>query len=856
MTVGTTSSDYGTAISGVVTMSKGQSIHYAFTQTTAGTAFFHGFAVRVQTTASADLAAIRCDNWENIENTNSRFTNTFPNGWGADAATFQSTYMNGASVDMTITYSAEGAFTMASTITKDENDYTYNWTKTFDGTPDQVNVTLVADHAQLVITDYPVPTMSVPSTFDFSAAGTHAASPFDNSTWAEGTNVKAIRIANGSATTATAYFDSNLTTDGNQAYTLASNEKVTFTLNPYMGYVSNLNAKFSIVNSADVELVSYTYNYSSCTVTDVKIGGVTADGFAAFSGQSRYNSTQGANGLVGNGKPYQTTSGYNPVVTITISGSGAVTFSYVVTQTSVNASYTGTLGGSVVKNLAKIVINDNTTNADRSYCLGQFSISTETVSEANVTYKFVDTSDNDLSSIVADKVAAATIGANIEDVIPASYKSDFYNGDASIKYVYSTYTCSDATVQAGGSTVTLKFAPKEKFTYTKRAVKGSDVLNATLATGYAYEDETVTLSWSRYIKVGEQWYVATTGTYQSSSTTDATEDVEYITSDIAYFYEMESGLTRSGGSSLTDNMSIASSLSGANAVRLSRGSLYYTPALAAGVYTLSIPWRNTNGSASEVYVYTRTAGGVLSDALTTFTASASNNGTFTYVITVPDGYSIAFNGNEGGSANNNARMDYMTLTPITSVSKSISSAGWATYCSPYALDFSSAIANLDAAYIVTGGADGVLTTEAVTTTVAANTGLLLKGSAGTVTIPVVASGTDYSTTNKLVGVTANTEIAAESGYVLMNDATNGLGFYKNAAAFTVGANTSYIPLANLPEPSTARGFFLLDGETTGVGAALMNKAAMNNEVYNLQGQRVAQPAKGLYIVNGKKVIIK
>ena len=191
MTVGTTSSNYGTAISGVVTMSKGQSIHYEFTQTTAGTEFYHGFAVDVKTTTSTQLAVIRCDNWENTENTNSRFTNTFSDGWGTNGAEyFQTNYMNGASVDMTITYSAEGLFTMASTITKSENNYTYNWTKTFDGTPDQVNVTLVADHAQLVITDFPVPTISVPSTFDFSAAGTHAASPFDNGMWVEGTNVK------------------------------------------------------------------------------------------------------------------------------------------------------------------------------------------------------------------------------------------------------------------------------------------------------------------------------------------------------------------------------------------------------------------------------------------------------------------------------------------------------------------------------------------------------------------------------------------------------------------------------------------------------------------------------------------
>ena len=48
-----------------------------------------------------------------------------------------------------------------------------------------------------------------------------------------------------------------------------------------------------------------------------------------------------------------------------------------------------------------------------------------------------------------------------------------------------------------------------------------------------------------------------------------------------------------------------------------------------------------------------------------------------------------------------------------------------------------------------------------------------------------------------------------------------------------------------------------NGGVTGVnGAALMNKETKNNEVYNLAGQRVANPTKGLYIKSGKKVIIK
>ena len=52
--------------------------------------------------------------------------------------------------------------------------------------------------------------------------------------------------------------------------------------------------------------------------------------------------------------------------------------------------------------------------------------------------------------------------------------------------------------------------------------------------------------------------------------------------------------------------------------------------------------------------------------------------------------------------------------------------------------------------------------------------------------------------------------------------------------------------------------FVIDGDVTGI-AHISADGQMNLEegaVYNLNGQRVAQPAKGLYIVNGRKVVIK
>ena len=193
----------------------------------------------------------------------------------------------------------------------------------------------------------------------------------------------------------------------------------------------------------------------------------------------------------------------------------------------------------------------------------------------------------------------------------------------------------------------------------------------------------------------------------------------------------------------------------------------------------------------------------------------------------------------------------------TSVSKSISAAGWATYCSPYALDLENAT-NLTDAYIVTGGAGGVLTKTSVKGgTVPANTGLLLKGTEGSaveVTIPVVASSSTDVSANKLTGVTANTEIAAEAGYVLMNDETNGLGFYLNTYAFTVGANTAYLP-EGFDDSGARIAFFSFGDETTGI-QTVNGEGFTVNGYYNLNGQRVNQPSKGLFIVNGKKVIVK
>ena len=183
---------------------------------------------------------------------------------------------------------------------------------------------------------------------------------------------------------------------------------------------------------------------------------------------------------------------------------------------------------------------------------------------------------------------------------------------------------------------------------------------------------------------------------------------------------------------------------------------------------------------------------------------------------------------------------YQKLEFTPTVSKTITDAGWATFCSPYALDFSD-VEGLTA-YIVTGTV-GETTELDLTevTSVPANTGVLLEGTAGDYTIPVAASSSTNVTANKLEGVLVNTVKDANSIYVLMNE-TAGVGFYKNNKSFTVGANTAYLPADFAGGGSGARSAYFFGSDITGVA--------------NVEAAAEAVQKDGKFFKNGKLVIFK
>lgn len=217
---------------------------------------------------------------------------------------------------------------------------------------------------------------------------------------------------------------------------------------------------------------------------------------------------------------------------------------------------------------------------------------------------------------------------------------------------------------------------------------------------------------------------------------------------------------------------------------------------------------------------------------------SSDGKTATYTYTGTDEtISIAIGGD----------IQYITTVVVTYpkniVKKSISAAGYATFCTNVPVNFGEDVE----AYIATVAGDKVSFTKV--TNIPANTGVLLKGSEGEKTFTVAASTTDV-TANKFVGVLTDTEVAADN-FVLMGSGDYGVGFYSTPETFTVGANTAYLPAS----VASGRSFIWFESETTGIQAPVV-KNLNAGEIYTIAGQRVAKPTKGLYIMNGKKVVVK
>lgn len=267
---------------------------------------------------------------------------------------------------------------------------------------------------------------------------------------------------------------------------------------------------------------------------------------------------------------------------------------------------------------------------------------------------------------------------------------------------------------------------------------------------------------------------------------------------------------------------------------------------------LSIKIIKTGGADSNWNVYvdnslTKSEGTLLGTkwvtAETTWNVENGNNFHYFYIVK-----------NNG----NSTRISSIVIEYEAAVTTPTIDAGdCATFSSPLMLDFS----NLEGveAYIATGCNSEKVTMEKVTTTVRENTGVVLKSTSDETkafTIPTAATASALSN-NLLKATEVLTEVTkAESGtnWVLAGSGSSLGWYYIDNFTATLAAGKCYMHTEGANPAKTAMEMSFEDNAT---GMDIVNYGVNESSaVYNLAGQRVDNNAKGLVIINGKKVYKK
>ena len=398
------------------------------------------------------------------------------------------------------------------------------------------------------------------------------------------------------------------------------------------------------------------------------------------------------------------------------------------------------------------------------------------------------------------------------------------------------------TVSGANPDVNFTMTALPRYTFTVNAVnsEGGAVIKTLFTDDDSYDGKTYNVYYPAYLTTTGNvvTYSKDNSTYWQNLTStsgDATKTVSYTAyTGTAWFYE---GEEIDGATTYTTATFAGRSSNGATGVL--RANTVAT--LDVGSYTISA--RVIGKANNTCSIYKTSTSGEQIMSLKTSTTGVVNVAN----ITLDAATDIVADGGYYTTTDNGFGFDYILIEKVTSVTATIASSGYSTIASSYALDCANLPLGLKA-YKVTGVTKTAVNLEEVSEAVQAGTGLILEGAPSeTYSIPVAVSGLDLSTTNKLKAAVTATNVAANEAYILQ-----GGKFHLVTEASAVPAGKAYLLATDVPVNVRALDM-VVDGDTDGI-MAIDNAQSTDNAIFDLSGRRVVKAQKGIYIVNGKKVV--
>ena len=233
--------------------------------------------------------------------------------------------------------------------------------------------------------------------------------------------------------------------------------------------------------------------------------------------------------------------------------------------------------------------------------------------------------------------------------------------------------------------------------------------------------------------------------------------------------------------------------------------------------------------------------------------SRVGKGSVTYTGSFPEG-SYFVGDNYASSTNVLSYSQYGFVKELSVyiplVTVSVSEAGFATYATTNNV----VVPNDENVKVMTVKVNDdnstiTLNDVAAGTVIPAKTGILVKAPAGNCDFVVTSEAGKDLTNNDLKAATKD-ETSNGTTYFALTKIGDKVGFALVENGVVIPAGKAYLEVP----AATAAKFFSLDGEATGINSVKTAKA--DGAYYTLEGVKTTKPVKGLYIHNGKKIVVK
>ena len=211
------------------------------------------------------------------------------------------------------------------------------------------------------------------------------------------------------------------------------------------------------------------------------------------------------------------------------------------------------------------------------------------------------------------------------------------------------------------------------------------------------------------------------------------------------------------------------------------------------------------------------------------------------------------NNKDTEKTNQSEDFDYVVVKASLPATETVSvtDAGFATYATKYNAEVPND-ENVKVMTVTVNKGNSTITLHEIPAgkVIPANTGILVKAAQGDYNFVVTGEAGKDLTNNDLKAATADVTSDGAKFFALTKIGDK-VGFALVEKDVVIPPGKAYLEVT---KGTAAAKFFGLDGEATGINSVKTAKA--DGAYYTLEGVKTTKPVKGLYIHNGKKIVVK